>query len=135
MKCKKYLYPVVLEGNSINIIDFKYVFKKNIVDIDDIYDITESIITELADNIIETGGKLPLPSKFIPSGEETVLYIPYIVEWSDFKSRHSNYIKKNITIQEWHNIYAKKLGLNFSQLLQEAIERKVEIYMNKGGQL
>jgi antitoxin HicB len=40
----------------------------------------------------------------------------------------SRAIKKTLTIPNWLNTKAEKVGINFSQVLQEAIKQKLNIY-------
>ena len=37
----------------------------------------------------------------------------------------TKYVRKNITLPEWMNVKAEKMGLNFSNVLQEAILAKL----------
>lgn len=41
------------------------------------------------------------------------------------KEHFEKYVKKTVTIQEWQNREGTRLGINFSQLLQEALTAKL----------
>lgn len=41
------------------------------------------------------------------------------------KEHFEKYVKKTVTIQEWQNKEGTRLGINFSQLLQEALTAKL----------
>lgn len=46
----------------------------------------------------------------------------------EYRKRFSNKaVKKTLTIPEWMNDEATKLGINFSQLLQEALMQKLKL--------
>ena len=44
-----------------------------------------------------------------------------------YRQTHSKAIKKTLTIPEWLNERAVELGLNFSQVLQEALLQRIEM--------
>jgi post-segregation antitoxin (ccd killing protein) len=45
----------------------------------------------------------------------------------EYRKRHNNRaVKKTLTIPEWLNEAASAMGLNFSQVLQEALMKKID---------
>lgn len=42
------------------------------------------------------------------------------------KKYHANKVRKNVTIPEWLNELAKENNVNFSQVLTEALEMKLQ---------
>ncbi len=56
-------------------------------------------------------------------------FVTYVLGDTDYyKRKHNNKaIKKTLTIPEWMNEEAMAQGINFSQLLQEAIEEKLGV--------
>ena len=42
------------------------------------------------------------------------------------KKYHANKVRKNVTIPEWLNDFAEENDVNFSQVLTEALERKLQ---------
>lgn len=65
------------------------------------------------------------PSTFTLSENEFVNYIA--CDTMAYRKRYSNKaVKKTLTIPEWLNESASALGLNFSQVLQEALLKKIQ---------
>ena len=75
------------------------------------------------------GRKIPEPSKretLILKNNEFVNYI--ICDTMVYRKRyHNKAIKKTLTIPEWLNEEATALGINFSQVLQDALKQKLHI--------
>ena len=75
------------------------------------------------------GRKIPVPSapsSFALSGNAFVNYIACdTLKYR--KMYNSKAIKKTLTIPEWLNEAACSMGLNFSQVLQEALLQKVQL--------
>ena len=77
----------------------------------------------------ETGGKeIPIPTKRedIPlgKGEFTNFIACDTIEYA--KMHNSRAVKKTLTIPEWLNEAATRAGVNFSQVLQDALMEKVK---------
>ena len=72
----------------------------------------------------------PIPSPSAPaalplSGNEFVNYIA--CDTIEYRKMYNNKaVKKTLTIPEWLNEAASAMGLNFSQVLQEALLQKVQ---------
>lgn len=65
------------------------------------------------------------PSSLSLSGNEFVNYIA--CDTMEYRKMYNNKaIKKTLTIPEWLNESASALGLNFSQVLQEALMQKIQ---------
>lgn len=48
------------------------------------------------------------------------------IDFSEYRKRHNNrMVKKNCTIPYYLNVEAEKEGINFSKLLQEALQKKL----------
>ena len=73
--------------------------------------------------------KLPLPSvpsKIITAPNEFCVVVEF--DMLAYKKRNnSKAIKKTLTIPEWLNEEATSLGINFSQVLQEALMHKIGV--------
>ena len=129
----KYVYPAVFtpEENGM--------YSVNFPDLEGCYtggeDLTEAIIMAkdalalmLFDYEIE---KRPVPSptprnEVAVSGDEFVNMI--VADTIDYQKKNNNKaIKKTLTIPEWLNEAALSAGLNFSQVLQEALIQKLNI--------
>lgn len=65
------------------------------------------------------------PSSFSLSGDEFVNYIA--CDTMAYRKMYNNKaVKKTLTIPEWLNESASAMGLNFSQVLQEALLQKIQ---------
>lgn len=65
------------------------------------------------------------PSSLTLSGNEFVNYIA--CDTMEYRKMYNNKaVKKTLTIPEWLNESASALGLNFSQVLQEALMQKIQ---------
>ncbi len=65
------------------------------------------------------------PSSFPLSGNEFVNYIA--CDTMEYRKMYNNRaVKKTLTIPEWLNESASAMGLNFSQVLQEALLQKIQ---------
>lgn len=65
------------------------------------------------------------PSSFPLSGDEFVNYIA--CDTMAYRKMYNNKaVKKTLTIPEWLNESASAMGLNFSQVLQEALLQKIQ---------
>lgn len=66
-----------------------------------------------------------LPSKVKLSGDAFVNYIA--CDTLVYRKKYNNKaVKKTLTIPEWLNEAASSMGLNFSQILQEALLQKIQ---------
>lgn len=66
------------------------------------------------------------PSSFSLTGNEFVNYIA--CDTMAYRKMYNNKaVKKTLTIPEWLNEAASAMGLNFSQVLQEALMQKVQM--------
>lgn len=72
--------------------------------------------------------EIPIPSKIdaLEMDKDAVLVIVEF-DMEAYKKKHnSKAVKKTLTIPEWLNEEAMKMGINFSQVLQEALLAKVD---------
>lgn len=75
------------------------------------------------------GEEIPQPS--LPDAVQTEEGILVIVEFDmlEYQKKHnSRAVKKTLSIPEWLNEEALKMGVNFSQVLQEALMLKLKIH-------
>ena len=74
----------------------------------------------------EEGGEVPVPSR--PDEIEQKEGVLVIVEFDmqEYLRKHSSRaVKKTLSMPEWLNEAAIKAGVNFSQVLQEALMEKI----------
>ena len=129
----KYAYPAIFtpEEDGTYSIDFP--------DLEGCYTCGDSIEDglEMAEDALalvlygyeKDGREIPapsVPSALTLSGNEFVNYVA--CDTMAYRKMHNNKaVKKTLTIPEWLNEAASAMGLNFSQVLQEALLQKMQI--------
>lgn len=129
----KYAYPAIFtpEEDGTYSIDFP--------DLEGCYTCGDSIEDglEMAEDVLalvlygyeKDGREIPAPSApsaLTLSGNEFVNYVA--CDTMAYRKMYNNKaVKKTLTIPEWLNEAASAMGLNFSQVLQEALLQKMQI--------
>ena len=78
---------------------------------------------------IDNGKEIPqaTPREDIPKVEEGFINM-ILLDLDEYRKNHGNKaVKKTLTIPEWLNTRAMEEGINFSQVLQEALKEKLNI--------
>lgn len=128
----KYIYPAIFtkEENGYSVL---------FPDIDSCYTCGDSLedAMEMAEDALslvlyqyETADKtIPIPSDCHILKTDEQSFVSLIkCDTLEYRKRFSNKaVKKTLTIPEWMNDEATKLGINFSQLLQEALMQKLKL--------
>lgn len=129
----KYAYPAVFTpesegGFSINFPDLENCYTCG----DDMIDgltMAEDVLALVLYGYEKDGREIPQPSKEndIPLSEGE--FINFIAcDTMEYRKIHSNKsVKKTLTIPEWLNESAMAKGLNFSQVLQDALIAKIQV--------
>ena len=74
----------------------------------------------------EDGESIPMPSPIEKINAEDGILIIINFDMMEYLKKHnSRAVKKTLSIPEWLNEEATALGINFSQVLQEALIQKV----------
>ena len=81
-------------------------------------------------NVVMGCGKkkenIPKPKK-IESVEKNQFVNLIVADTDDYRKRHENRaVKKTLSIPSWLNSEAEQAGVNFSQVLQEALREKLK---------
>lgn len=71
--------------------------------------------------LLESGEDIPIASSISTVKLEGAGFVS-LVECE--LTGETRYVRKNITLPEWMNVKAEKMGINFSQLLQETLQVK-----------
>ena len=77
------------------------------------------------------GRSIPEPSLGFPehSSEEIVTLVD--IDFAAYRKAHdTRTIRKKLTLPSWLNVEAEKAGLNFSQVLQEALRERLGFINN-----
>ena len=129
----KYVLPG--EGNrtftSKELVDFygELVEKYPIISIEDGLEMAEDALALVLYGYEKDGREIPapsVPSALTLSGNEFVNYVA--CDTMAYRKMYNNKaVKKTLTIPEWLNEAASAMGLNFSQVLQEALLQKMQI--------
>lgn len=129
----KYVYPVIFTpekkgGYSVSFPDLEgcYTCGDNL---EDSLEMAEDALALFLYEYEKAGQTIPEPSK-----RETIIinsneFINYIVcDTMGYRKRYRNKaVKKTLTIPEWLNEEATALGINFSQVLQDALKEQLHI--------
>ena len=76
----------------------------------------------------EEGVEIPLPSSIESLNADDGIIIIINFDMMEYLKKHnSKAVKKTLSIPEWLNEEALRLGINFSQVLQEALMQKIGI--------
>ena len=128
----KYVYPAIFtpeENGAYSIVfpdlDGCYTCGD---DLEDGIEMAEDALALVLYGYEKDGRTIPAPSKHTEltvNGEEFVNYVA--CDTMAYRKRFNNKaIKKTLTIPEWMNEEANALGLNFSQILQDALLQKFQ---------
>ena len=126
----KYVYPVIFEddegkiGVTIPDIPGCYTFGDDMVDA---ILMAEDALAMMLVEYENSGELIPIPSNI--SDLKTDGTISYILADTDKwrKQFDNKAIKKTLTIPSWLNTLSEKKGINFSQVLQEALLTKLDM--------
>lgn len=129
----RYCYPAVftpeIDGTfSINFPDLESCYTCG----DDLADgimMAEDVLAFVLYDYEKSGKDIPLPSQSSDIKLNDGEFVNYIAcDTLYYRKKHSNTaVKKTLSIPEWLNEEAISLGINFSQVLQEALIQKLEV--------
>ncbi len=77
----------------------------------------------------DTGREIPLPAADLDPGEDPLAQITLIdVDMEEYQTHHRRKtVHKNVNIPKWLDTAARKQGVNFSQVLTDALMRELQI--------
>ena len=129
----KYAYPAIFTpedegGFSIRFPDLEDCYTCG----DDIVDgliMAEDVLALVLYGYEKDGRDIPLPSKETDIPLKNGEFVNYVAcDTLEYRKIYSNKaVKKTLTIPEWLNEAATAMGLNFSQILQEALISKIQL--------
>lgn len=76
----------------------------------------------------DVGHDIPAPSSALPSCEagQTAAYA--LVDFDAYRRANDmRTVRKNVTLQSWLNDLAERAGVNFSQVLQDALKQRLGV--------
>lgn len=129
----RYAYPAVFtpEENgqfSVNFPDLEGCYTCG-NDMKDALIMAEDALAYVLYDYEREGKEIPEPSKSSSIKLEEKEFVNFVAcDTMEYRKRHNNKaVKKTLTIPEWLNEAAMAMGLNFSQVLQEALLEKISI--------
>lgn len=134
MASKKAVYPIVLHkskrGFYVEIPDFEMGTQGS--DIADAMDMARDAIGLMGIDMEDDGKELPKPYSREPEEvREGDIKTLVDIDFTEYRLKHDNRaIKKNCTIPYWISVEAEKAGVNYSQILQEALVKKLKLKHN-----
>jgi predicted RNase H-like HicB family nuclease len=76
----------------------------------------------------DDGNPIPVPTMNYKSDNERDIVTFIAVDTNEYRKENDNRaVKKTLTIPNWLNRQAEKAGVNFSQILQEALKKHLKI--------
>lgn len=124
------VYPVVLKQGAKFIVadipDFQIDTQGE--DVAEAIEMARDAIGLMGMDMQDDGEELPTPSRMEDIRKENIKDIVTLVDvdFDEYRRAHEmRAVKKNCTIPSWLNFEAEKAGINFSNLLAEAIRKKL----------
>jgi len=128
----KYIYPAVFvkeeTGFFVNFPDLKGCY----TDADDLataYERAKDVLCLVLYNMEDKGGGIPAPSDIqsVKTGENefSSLIDCDTMEYRKFYDKRA--VKKTLSIPSWLNTMAENSGMNFSQVLQDALKQQLGV--------
>lgn len=130
----KYVYPAIFtpeENGSFSVL-FKdlegcYTCGDNL---EDAIEMAEDVLALVLYGYENEGKAIPVPSLHsdIPLKKDS--FVNYITcDTTEYRKMYSNKaVKKTLTIPEWLNEAASAQGINFSQVLQDALKKQLNLF-------
>lgn len=134
MAGKKMVYPIILhrtkDGFYVEIPDFEIGTQGK--DVAESMDMARDAIGLMGIDMEDDGIELPQPySKQATEEREGDIKTLVDVDFLDYRLKHDNkVVKKNCTIPYWISVEAERVGVNYSQTLQEALVKKLKLKHN-----
>ncbi|MDD4112406.1 MAG: type II toxin-antitoxin system HicB family antitoxin [Herbinix sp.] len=129
----KEAYPIIIaeesDGYYVSIPDFDIATQGS--SIADSIAMARDAIGLMGIDMEDDGKELPKPGTAIvsPNKDDTVTLVD--VDFTDYRKLVNNRsVKKNCTIPYWLNVEAEKAGINFSKVLQEALQSALNTSKN-----
>lgn len=128
----RYAYPAIFTpeetgGYSVNFPDLEGCYTEG-DDLADALYMAEDVLALILYGYEKVGRTIPKPSQTfsLQDGE----FINYIAcDTMEYRKMYNNKaVKKTLTIPEWLNEEATSIGINFSQVLQEALITKIQAH-------
>lgn len=125
----KYAYPAIFskDGDLITVVfpDFECCYTQGI-NIVEAMEMAQDVLCLTLYDMEENGKPTPAPSDVraveVPAGNESFVSLVTCDTLEYRKIYDNKAVKKTLTIPSWLNTIAERKGINFSQVLQEALK-------------
>ena len=129
----KYIYPAIFTkedegGYSIKFPDLEGCYTQG-EDIQDGLEMANDVLCFTLYDLEEEKKEIPVPSDplAIKAGEKSFISLVDCDTLEYRKFYHNQAVKKTLTIPAWLNSMAEKEGVNFSQVLQNALKEQLHV--------
>ncbi|NLI91958.1 MAG: HicB family protein [Peptococcaceae bacterium] len=126
----KKVYPVILTPSNIGYVVYVPDLDINTqgTDLANAIDMARDAIGLWGITEQDMGRSIPEPSLELPGHEPNQIATLVDIDFDAYRRANDNRtIRKNLTIPSWLNIQAEKAGVNFSQILQDALKERLGI--------
>ena len=130
---KRYTYPAIITpeeegGYSVNFPDLEGCYTCG-DDLGDALHMAEDVLAFTLYDYEKEGRDIPDPSPVDALHLESGEFVNFVTcDTLEYQRRNNNKaVKKTLTIPEWMNEMAVNAGINFSQVLQEALSEKLHL--------
>jgi predicted RNase H-like HicB family nuclease len=127
----KKVYPVILTPSKIGYVVYVPDLEINTqgTDIANAIEMARDAIGLWSITEEDMGRSIPEPSSKLPEHSPDEIVTLVDIDFGAYRKANDNRtIRKNLTIPSWLNTLAEKAGINFSQVLQEALKEKLGIH-------
>ena len=130
----KYVYPAIFTLEESGMYSVKFPDIEGCFtcgnDLADAMEAAQDALCLMIYDIEEVNGDIPLPSniKTVKTNDNEFVSLISCDTLEYRKLFHSKAVKKTLTIPAWLNTTAEKQGINFSQVLQDALKERLDLY-------
>nr|DAL25290.1 MAG TPA_asm: HicB-like toxin [Caudoviricetes sp.] len=124
----KLVYPVIMSKTEKGILVYVPAFDCNTEGKDycDAINMARDVISLMAIDYEDDGKELPTPDFEIKAKDGEIITLVDVDLLSYRKKYDNKAVRKNCTIPNWLNVEAERQHINFSAVLQEALQEKLE---------
>lgn len=125
----KKAYPIVMtpdkNGILVYVPDFDIYTQGE--DFPEAIEMARDVIGLMGIDMEDDGKQLPVPSDCTRQNDNGIISLVDI-DFSEYRRKHDlRVVRKNCTLPSWLNYEAEKANINFSQILQNALKKELNI--------
>lgn len=129
---KKYIYPAIFTpeegGYCVRFPDLESCYTEG-DSLEDAFDMAQDVLALTLYRLEEAGAPIPAPSAVTDIPEEGGAFVSLVdADTTQYRKLYDNrVVKKTLTMPSWLNTAAEQAGVNFSQVLQEALKQRLGV--------